>query len=272
MGDGMAHAARAIDMDPGDARGFEMRGVFGYFLWASAPTDSAGSAAAWLALARSDLELATQLSRDASRAWNYLSVILFQDGNYAGAYLAATNALRADQFMANAFSNRVRLFWSALELGDFAAADRWCRAIDEDTPASAEGEYCALVLAAWAPDFKTMTPAAAAALVDSALRAPDAELSRLRAAQAVILANQGDATGARELLGRIPRTSADDPIVVDIAWVYTALGEHARAKRILDEFINREPASRAGITRSARFTSYRASGAQPTTRTVAVHH
>lgn len=253
---GTVHAARAIDLDPQDARGYELRGLLRYFLWATTPADSSASGAPLLTQARADLERATSLSRDASRAWNYLSVILFQAGDFPQAYAAGRNALHADEFMRNSIANHVRLFWSALEVGDLEGARQWCRSIDELNPDSSEGEHCTLVLTAWAPERFPLQDAEISALKASALADPSVRSARFDAVHAVILAHARRHDEARALLRTIEADAAGDPqLLVDAAWVYSALGQHAAARRLLQDFIAGNPANRQGVARSARFTA-----------------
>jgi tetratricopeptide (TPR) repeat protein len=252
---GIGHADDALRIAPRDTRALELRGVLQALLWLTTPSDSARAADPLLNAAYRDLKRATEHSGAAPRAWQYLSMIEFARGDFAQAYHAADRALDADAFLGDATGVRTQHFWSALEVGDTAGARRSCVRQGADDPESWHGSYCRMVLLAW-PGNATPDLPDAMQLVSAAERKPWAAQNRgsLDAIHAVLLAQRGDAAGARDLLARVLHDSETRPeLLHEAAWVYVTLGEPDRARELLERYVAGWPAARTGVTRSRRF-------------------
>lgn len=119
---GIAHATRALAMDPENASALEWRGRLRFTL---ALHSSAGEAAENMRLAEADLRAA--LRRDSARpqAWWALSRIMNYRGNFDGAYSFAMRAYNSDSFME--LTDRIlgELMDDALNGGRFDDARYW---------------------------------------------------------------------------------------------------------------------------------------------------
>src|SRR5690606_39046568 len=117
-----AAADHAIRIDPTSADALEQRGAIRAFLWQLDSRD----ADTLLNLAEADLRRALEADRSRPRAEALLSQILYQSGEFRGAYDAALRAYRADAYAERVEEVLVRLFETSFELGNDDEAAKWC--------------------------------------------------------------------------------------------------------------------------------------------------
>ena len=120
---GIAHAERAIELDPIHPAALELRGTLRRYLWETA--DSA-EAAELREGALEDLRAAVAADPSRARAWSDLSRILRVIGRFPEAKVAAERAYEADAFLASARTVVFNLCHTSLELEEFDDATRWC--------------------------------------------------------------------------------------------------------------------------------------------------
>src|SRR2546428_395430 len=120
----LAHADRALRLQPDDPAALELRGTVLYRTWfVQGGTDSTVS----LNDAENDLRAAAQIpSSVQARAWGMLSVALQLQGNMEQALDAAEHAYTADAFLTNARDIVYRLFYASFQLEHYSEAFKWC--------------------------------------------------------------------------------------------------------------------------------------------------
>src|SRR2546429_8566191 len=90
----LGHAERALHMNPDDARALELRGTVRSSLWQLPATDSSRQSVL-IQQAEQDLRNAVLRSPGLANAWNELSVIYQQKGDWVQADLMLRRGLRA---------------------------------------------------------------------------------------------------------------------------------------------------------------------------------
>lgn len=119
---------RALELDGGSARGYELRGTLGYmaYHWFAHDPDER---ARMLTRARDDLEQAITFDPELASAQAMLSSLLYQPeiGDVAGAALAARQAYEADAWLRNADDVLNRLFVTNYDLEQFERAANACQ-------------------------------------------------------------------------------------------------------------------------------------------------
>lgn len=255
---GVAHADRAIAADPNSADAHEVRGNLRYWRYLSALDTDAGQRNAGLLAAKADLEKATQLNRSQAGAYSTLSHLYtyVSTATTTDVYLAAQQALDADEFLSNANVILSRLFNAAYDLGQFDKAEQWCATAGKRFPGDLRAMKCQLYLLT----AKTREPNVAEAwrLADSAvaLAAPGARarerlnedmlvaavIARASASQPAL------ADSARHVAKRSEGNAQIDPtrdLAFFSAFVSALLGDKADVVRLLKEHFAASPARMA---------------------------
>jgi DNA-binding SARP family transcriptional activator/TolB-like protein len=260
-----AHARAVLQREPRSARALELRGRA---LWQAAgeSSDTAGVARR-LELAERDLRAAVEADSAGASGWAALSQILRVRGRFAESDLAARRALERDAWLEDANEILVRLYFSAMAQGDYAAARQSCAQGHAQFAGDRRFVECRLTLLREDPALRP-DAAQAWALV--------AELDRLdpparareegrayspifrRAAAAAVLARAGASDSARAVLARARAAASADaelriPFLLDEAYVTLLLGDRAGARRLLDEYLAARPALRPYVTRDVLF-------------------
>jgi serine/threonine-protein kinase len=120
---GIAHAERALALDPTHPGALELRGTLRRYLWESADSVEAAQLNEG---AETDLRAAVAIDPSRARAWGSLARILRVSGRFAEAKQAALMAYEADAFLADARSVIFILCHASLELKEFDDVLRWC--------------------------------------------------------------------------------------------------------------------------------------------------
>lgn len=250
------HAARAIRLDPNEARARELRGSARYLkaVMGYVPPDSARSA---LAAAERDLRAATSLNARRASAWTLLSDILSAGGDFAGSYIAAEDALRSDPYLENTLAILNRLFVGAYEVGDDDSAKKWCTAADDRYPGSAPAVSCALSVLSWRTESGGGAVDSAWALIRSA-KLPPAFADRARAVlemqAALVLARAGMRDSAEAVIHSALQKGGSDPELLGYETeVRLALGQRESALRLLRSYLAQQPGRSHGLLLSRRF-------------------
>jgi DNA-binding SARP family transcriptional activator/TolB-like protein len=257
---GLERTNAALAIAPDDAGALELRGLLRYWLGG---TQSAGSEAQnqeALRLAELDLVRATQLDAGRARAWSTLSGIYEVRGDYAAANLTARRAFRADPYLDNATEIAVRLFTTALEIGDFGAATRWCAELGRRSDGWLP-RYCQLEQMAWQGPSPGVDADSIRSLVAHTIAAnpaaPQAH-ARLEMIGAIVLARMGspDAIGA---LRAVETAGSGDPMLIALeAWGLLLLGDASGAIAVLERAAVPNQRVVRSILLSRRFEALRA--------------
>jgi len=121
---GIAHADRALDLHPSNARAFELRGILHSYLAAGA--DDAEEAERLKDTATGDLIAAVENDPSRAIAWNRLSALYWESGRPAEAKRAAEQALKADVWLLNDRTTILRICQATLDLDQLEEAMHWC--------------------------------------------------------------------------------------------------------------------------------------------------
>ncbi len=144
----LGHAERALHMNPDDARALELRGTVRSSLWQLPATDSTRQSVL-IQQAEQDLRNAVLRSPGLANAWNELSVIYQQKGDWVQADLMLRRALQADAYLTETARSMQVLMFAALERGDSANARSWCTTGRSQFPNDYHLWECELTLLGW---------------------------------------------------------------------------------------------------------------------------
>lgn len=263
------HAERALRLRPRDPRALELRGNVRWTL--SLFYQQPDSAAQLAEAARRDLVAAVDADPRRATAWNMLSQLLRLRGDYAGSYMAAERAVRADAYLLRSDQVQHRLFRIALSAGRFDLAREHCDAAAKEFPEDWRFAECPLVLLAYDDSRAPDPPAAAAALTrveaaDSPAMAqadgrPYMPVYR-RMLYAAVLARAREADSARAVAARAQTDVGNAPellasLAYDQAYLSLCLGDRAAAVRFLRELFRLQPQMRRMVASEHQFRTLR---------------
>jgi serine/threonine-protein kinase len=250
---GLAHADRALAIDPRSADALEARGSLRYQSTRTGLISSPREVERLVALAESDLDAAVDVEPTRASAWNALSVLQYGKLNVAQSYFAAQQAYDADAFLTAAPDILWRLFATSYDLEQFVDADRWCAEGRRRFASDARYTMCGLLM---------LTSKARQPVIADAWRLKE-ELHELTPASgwafrsrvadmlvAATIARSGDADSARAVVGRARGNRDVDPrgeLMGYEAFVHTLLGEREEAISLLQRYLTANPEHRAGF-------------------------
>jgi len=258
---GLAHAERALRLDPKNADALELRGTLRYWRYLLHLARDPAKAQNLLADAERDLRDAVRINSAQASAWSTLSHLDYQKPDFVNAKIDAQRAYSADAYLSVADQIVWRLYTTSYDLEQFADAEHWCGEGQRRFPTNPWFVKCRLLL--MTADPTEPRPAEAWRLVEDLHRlTPDKDWpsSRLEAQMlvAAVLARAGLADSARHLLVR--STAADDAkldpereLLAGAAFAYTLLGDRDQAIRLLQEQIAANPQHRVGLARMSHW-------------------
>ena len=257
---GLAQADRVLARESSNASALELRGVFSYWIWLLSPVRG-DSTERYLQQAESSLRTAIALNPASAEAWSMLSTLLSIRGVYGEANWAAEQAYAADAYLRDAMAILVRLFTTSYEIGDNAAAERWCGEIQRRFPDAWIAADCRIRLLAWmvepGPDvpgqaWEILRDATARSAVDARTRA------RLELLVANVLAKNGLTDSAEAVIQRARSHVPEDPDLAPIeAAARVLMGQPDSAIALLVRFSAAAPVGSRGILRSRQFAALR---------------
>lgn len=251
---GLEHAERALRIAPGDPDAMAIQATLTYWLWNTTTPDSVEHGIELGDRAERQLRALVEVDPTRARSWTDLSALLQARGAFAEARWAAERAYRADAYLDRTGSITPRLFETALETGDLAAAGHWCDRMVERYRGDGAKGYCRMALVAWGPQSGPEQVEAARAVRDGLT-----DLSaqpwgpRLDALEAVVLARAGMEEEARRLLDGATAARGDPEVIPLEAWALLYLGKADSARTLLEDYIARRPHTRSGLLESRRF-------------------
>jgi serine/threonine-protein kinase len=124
---GLAHADRALRLNPQDPDALDARGSLRYLRWILNLAPDPAESAELLALAEKDLRASVENNPQQASAWSMLSHLLLARSQIAEGKLAALRAYEADPYLTTANLTLWRLFASSLDLEDGMEAAHWCK-------------------------------------------------------------------------------------------------------------------------------------------------
>ena len=251
---GIAHANRALAIDPRHADALEMRGTLRY-LRIPLGLVRGDDANAAVDAAEQDLLDAVRWRPTQATAWATLSSLYYRKPDVAEARNAALRAYDADAYLASAPLVLERLFWTNYDQELFAEAVRWCSEGHRRFPDQAFFHHCQLWLQL-APKGVRIDPDHAWRLRDSLVHRSPPRTRALDSLRATILvagslSRAGLADSARAVLGSIRdgarRIDTERTLSGDEAIVRVILGDHDEAVRLIKEYLTFHPDHREGF-------------------------
>jgi len=123
---GLAHAEKALTIDPNFASALEARGTLHYWLWILGVTSDPDETKALLRNAQADLEAAVDIDPSRASAYSTLSHLYYQTSDLTSALLSAKAAYEADAFLDSAPEVLWRLFLASYDTEQFTQARYAC--------------------------------------------------------------------------------------------------------------------------------------------------
>jgi DNA-binding SARP family transcriptional activator/TolB-like protein len=272
----IAAADGVLAREPRHAAALALRGRAG---WKLALTGGGDTIALARLLSRAERDLRAALDADSTQAaaWASLSQVLRIRGRFAESDLAVRTALGQDAWLDDADKILMRLYFSAMAQGDYAAARELCARGGAQFAGDWHFVACRLTLLredpSAAPDPRlAWTLVAELDRLYPAARARDDgypyEPLYRRMLAAAVLARAGQADSARAVVARLRAQAAADPelrlpLLYDEAYVALFLGDRAGARRLLERYLAERPAFRASVARDAAFRDLFAADAAP---------
>jgi serine/threonine-protein kinase len=216
-------------------------------------------------IARAEVDLRTALDRDSTlvRGWETLSRLLWSKGNLGEAAIAARRAMQEDTYLTEALDVYDELFFDDLMLENFAQAREWCRRGRVAFPTHWRFVQCDLTLMRHDPEA-VPDPDSAWTLVRTLERLDPANRARSDGrgyhlvyrsmVAATISALGGRPDVARAAISRARRAVRGDSTLgldldYDEAVLRAALGDRARARQLLAQYVVARPLVRDQLAR-----------------------
>jgi len=244
--EGLAHAGRALALNPQDPGALELRGTLRYRRWQLARPPDPQQASALLEDARKDLEQATSIDPTLASGFATLSSLYYQTKDLQGAALAARRAYEEDAYLSNAPDILNRLFFTSYDLDQQRQAQRWCEEGDRRFPRDFRFLECQLYMMTRLEQPDVPRAWRLLAGIDSLVPAPRRQVIHLREQMmvAATIARAGLKDSAHAVIERSRGTPELDPehdLVALEAFVRTLLGEQDEAIRLLQRYVAANP-------------------------------
>ena len=250
-------SSAAVDLSPASAEALEQRGntLFLQWVFSGASNHAANDL---LARAEADLRAALRIHPSRARAEARLSQILYQRGEFAQAYYAASRAYSSDAYATRIEDVLWRLFETAFEMNREDEAAKWCDELRRRAPEDWLHRTCTMMLLGFGSDGGA-DPRKALLAYDAAAREVtddhrDIVLGELTALLAASYARAEQEDSARAILSRLD-TRTDLRLLALSAAVHVQLGDYDIALDMLRQYFDVAPAHRQRIIRSRLFTA-----------------
>ena len=240
---------RLLDSVPRDNRSgdiLEARGVLEYRKWAFG-IDGVAEAQRVLASSEKDLRAALQLGHERSDSYAALSGVMFAQGKYPEALVYAQRAYDSNIFLRHNEEILGRLFNSALQAGDDAAANQWCHEIQAQEGHQWPAVMCRIQVAGFAPgmiDGKMLQ--GEIENVDAPPPVKAMMQPRLKAAYAISLAQHGMKDSARAVLNGIA-AGDDDELLMFNAFALAELNQAPQAHAMMERYLAKYRGTRSAV-------------------------
>jgi len=252
-GVGLDHAERALQINPEDPEGLELRGTLRYERWMLNLAGNSAEASRLLSGAQADVEAAVAKDPTAAGAWTVLSHLRMAQSQSALAKIAALRAYQVDPYLASAQQTIWRLFQSSLDLEDAQESKRWCEEGQRRFPQSYRFAECQLwlyALKATAPNVGRLRPLYEKylELTPPNVRSFNEHYGQMLMAIAQARAGHRDSADAIARRARADTTiDATRELAQLEAIMRTMLGEHDEALHQLGLYLSANPQMREGM-------------------------
>jgi serine/threonine-protein kinase len=250
---GLAHAERAVQLEPDNPPALELRGTLQYQIWDRHPPIDTAVANALRDSAEANLRRAVEGNSDRSLVLRLLSEVVAKSGRLEEAVNLAERAYKLDPYLVHPDRIVLRLFDFNLEMGKDSAAARWC---DEGIARFPDQPFfydCQLQLMAWS-DQRRPDPVRARSLMGRTLTYYPASLHpllepRLELLVGISYARLGQRDSARALLNRGLAAPRNPGTVIPAADILALLGQQVAGVDLLVTYVTQHPEARDAMRR-----------------------
>jgi len=256
---GLGHVARALGVNPKNARALELRGSLRYWRWLLHLVPDPREAADLLRSAEQDLRSAVALDASLAGAWSALSHLDNVKSDEVQGKIDALRAYEADAYYSSADLIVWRLFLASYDLEQFVDAVHWCDVGQQRFPKDPRFVECQL----WLMTSEAEAPDVAKAwrLVSQLgeLTPPQRwEFGNLKAQMAVaaVLARDRSVDSARRVLARSrgnPKLDPAQELLYLEAFVRTLLGDRDDALQLLKRYVAANPERRVDLAKDSQW-------------------
>jgi predicted Zn-dependent protease len=244
---GLAHAERALRLDPDDPGALQLSGSLRLWIWQRYRPEDPELARLLITTAEEHLRRAVNGHPDKPRVWRTLSELSVALDRHEEAARYAEQAYRADPYSDHSGSNLFQLFAINFELGDDEAAREWCELGVERHPDAAFFQDCRLQLLAWSEVSPPDMEAAEAAVAETLRLYPAGARQDVEPYLRTTLAAVAARAGARDrALSILAAAGGDDRPGIEArrAGVHALLGDEQTAMDILTRLVQDRPENR----------------------------
>ncbi|HEV7838914.1 MAG TPA: hypothetical protein VGO75_12665, partial [Gemmatimonadaceae bacterium] len=252
---GIAHANRALAIEPRDADALELRGSLHIRRIVRGLIPDQRKIDDEIALAEKDLRAAISINPTQAGALERLSAIQYQKQNTIESLSLAQRAYEADAYLTAAPEILWRLYVSSYDLGQFPNARKWCDEAQRRFPTHLVSARCQLWILTGKEVRLNPRDAVQRAAAYEKVAPPQQREYFHREGQIVfasVLARVGLADSARRVLLRARADRTVDPrgeLLGYEAFVRTQLGDKKEAVDLLQQYLTDHPEHRRGFSK-----------------------
>jgi eukaryotic-like serine/threonine-protein kinase len=251
---GIAHANRALALDPRNADALELRGTLQAYTLASGLVQEQRKIDDLRRLAESDLRAAIAVNPNQAGALNILSGLQYMNHDAVEAHTLAQRAYEADAFLTAAPDILWRLYATSYDLESFDNAAKWCDEANQRFPHTLGAARCRLWIMTAKGQSHDVSEAWRRAAEYESVAPPQQKEFYHREGQIVVadvIGRAGLPDSARKVLIRARTTDRTiDPrgeLMGDEAIVRSQLGDVKEAVDLIQRYLTDHPEHRAGF-------------------------
>jgi len=250
---GLGHADGAMNVESDHAESLSLRGHLKYLRWLRGFESDPARAGQLIEEAEQDLRAATAANPADAAAHAMLSHLLEARGATVEAAISARRAYEADAYLREADDVLWRLFTTNYDLNQPTEANRWCRKGYErfsEEPRFVECPVWLMTMPEVVPDLEEAWRLLGEYVDLSPPQGKEFSRRWLQLAVAAAVARAGLADSAKAVAKRARTDEEIDPsgdLIQTEALVYTIIGDHDEAMRLLTALVEEHPGQRTNV-------------------------